>query len=184
MFENINKLFKYKWDSEFFRRLTSRNGESTIPESVSRDIRTGCGLMIAATIISCINSIMMANIGIGIANDMINKVTDINFKFNLSGLAAFGSIGSAIFGTIIICLIRSYFTGNNVRKSLAFCVLLGFSILAMISSVLGVIGAFTSFAFGFFIGLLNLLNIALVFTAMANISVGCIDFCLEANGEK
>jgi len=181
MFENISKLFKYKWNSEFINSLKPGPNKIAIPESVSQDIKTGFFLMLVGAVVNAINSVLGTYIGQVVVENFVNQFSGKNISLNLGHFGIVTALTSAVLNALIIFLLMSYFTGDKVRKALPYCIMLGISLLALVFSIFGLIGSLSSFYFSFYTGILNLIYTVLCIMALANISVGCIDFCLAAN---
>lgn len=165
MFENITKLIKYPWSGAFFNRISKATAEIQIPESVSKDIRTGGFMMIVAYAL---------NFLIPVFTILISRAS---FGTIISSIVSF-----AISGGIMYAIIY-YFTGDHIRKPMPYFILFVLVALGLISTLYSLVISFGFLGWNIIAGLISFVAVAVQLVAMVNVAVGCIDFLLASNPE-
>ncbi len=164
MFDNVSKLIGYFKAGGLFAKIKPGDKVIEVPESVVTDITTGTFLSLAYTALTSVGSI-----------------------FNRSAAGFFSQIISFAIGAAITIAIMMWLTGKlgtATRKATVYYVL---ALLGMLALTLGTLSLLSSalllMSFWFIAGLIHLIAIPVYFLAMVNYTVGCIDFCIEANKE-
>lgn len=165
MFENITKLIKYPWSGAFLSRISKASAEIQIPESVSKDIKNGGFLMIVAYAI----------------NFLIPVLSVVLYRTSITTIIS-GIISFAISGGIMYAIIY-YFTGDHIRKPMPYFILFILVALGLLSTIYSLLASFAFFRVFFGFGIVSIATIVIQVVAMANVAVGCIDFCLASNPE-
>ena len=166
---NFSKLFAYDWN-DVFSKLKASDKEIPIPASVTTDIKTGA-------IFSIILNIILVVIGAVIMLLISLFAGGLKGLLVILGVIIVMAIPITV-GIVIAIIVINYLTGDQIRKPLAY-------IIVLILVALGVFGSFLNLLSGLagfnFLSLIQLGTFLVTSAGSVSIAVGCIDFCLEAN---
>ena len=171
MIENVKKLFSYNW-SEVFTKLKTSENEIEVPESVATSIKNGFILSLIYSAITMALPIL-ALISVAFFLPEAGSTGSV--------MAVFGTfvVGFAI-GAAILLLIMNFLIKGKPRNNLRYIVVF---VLVAIGAAYSCLSVLTSIKSGLFMFVVSLIAFGIGFIAYANVAVGCIDFCYEADKE-
>ena len=183
MFDNVSKLFSYNW-SDVFSKLQASENMIEVPEEAAQSIKNGFYLSfvfsIITSVITIFTAIAAASLAAGLATDLVGTSLGIS-----TGSVIVSAIISAVISfaisVAILYFLMNFLTGSGPRKPLRYIVVLVLIALGMLGTIGSLLTAISFISRGVIISILTLFSSAVSFIACANIAVGCIDFCLEAN---
>jgi len=205
MFDNVSKLFSYNW-SDVFSKLRASENMIEVPEEAAQSIKNGFYLsfvfsiisviitvlvamalplsedqffQIIAAIITILGAIAVTAFVVGLATNFVTSLFDFSIEYEISALIS--AVISFAISVAILYFLMNFLTGSGPRKPLRYIVVLVLIALGMLGTIGSLLTAISFISRGVIISILTLFSSAVSFIACANIAVGCIDFCLEAN---
>jgi len=172
MIENVKKLFSYNW-SEVFSKLKGNDNAIEVPEGVVKSIKSGFHLsIIYIAIIAAVPVLAMLFASIFfVGRDSIGAILAVF-------VTAVVVIAIAI---VIVLLLLNFLIKGKARTALRYVVVLVLIAIGVVFTCFSFLGSFRTLGSDVIGFVLNLIALAVSFIAYANVAVGCIDFCLEAN---
>ena len=174
MIDNVKKLLSYNW-KDVMPKLKATDNEIEVPTEAGASIKNGFYLSFAYAAISSVLSILTGLAALALARNVVNYI-GITTRTSFIGLLISAIIGFAI-SVVILYFVMTFLTSAGPRKPIRYIVILVLVAIGAVSSFFLLLTAFSSI-----IALLvSLVGVVVSLLAYANIAVGCIDFCLEAN---